>query len=282
MATDTEIFFRDLSSTAADPRLKRNIKHDPRSLNYLVKAKPLKALQSTDWPVFISPLDQGQLGSCVPNAGTAWLATGAAWPVSQKLKLQLNESFAVEAYHDVTATDDYQGTYPPDDTGSDGLSLAKVWQSRGYIDRYDHAINLEGLLTAMQTQAVITGTTWHEDQFNPDSDGRLRITGQSAGGHEYLLHRVDMTERKIWMRNSWGNDWGLSGDAYYTFDDFEQLCFGDYGDVTVMHAVAATPAPTPPQPTDVEEELKAALARFLPTSSCPKYLRTPATDWLNS
>lgn len=226
----TDIRFRDMTQGATDRRLGRNVKHDPRSLNYLVQPQPTSTLVTVKHEVFIPVLDQGNLGSCTGNAGTGWLGTLANRPEG------LDEDYAVALYSDATKADDYQGDYPPSDTGSDGLSIAKVLQARGLIGDYLHATSLEATLTALQSQAVIAGIPWHGDSFNPDMYGRIPITGDVEGGHEILLTGVDVENRLINMRNSWGPGWGVGGEGYFTWDDFEAL-LAQEGDVTVMHDI---------------------------------------------
>jgi hypothetical protein len=218
-----------------DKRLGRNVKHDSRSLDFQVEAAPTATLKTVNHKV---------------NIGVA-------------------------LYGRATALDDYQGTYPPTDTGSDGLTIAKVLKERNIIDSYQHATSLAATLTALQSQAVITGTEWREDMFNPDDDGRLRITGDVAGGHEYLLRGVDVENKRVWMRNSWGKTWGVAGEAYFTWDDFEELLHAD-GDVTVMHA-----APVPTPEPDADAELTTALSKYLSRNKAPLYLINAARKWLD-
>jgi len=267
----TEIRFRRYEQT--DPRLGRNVKHDSRSLEYQVEAAPLTTLKTVNHKVNIGVLNQGQLGSCTGNAGTANLAANDLWENYGKV-LTLDEKYAVGLYSRATAVDDYQGTYPPTDTGSDGLSIAKVLKERKFIDSYQHATSLPATLTALQTQAVITGTEWRDDMFNPDKDGRIHITGSVAGGHEYLLRGVDVENKRVWMRNSWGKNWGVAGEAYFTWDDFEALLHAE-GDVTVMHA-APVPTPIP----DPDTELSAALSKYVSRNQTPHYLIDAAKKWL--
>jgi hypothetical protein len=268
----TEMYFRRYETV--DKRLGRNVKHDSRSLDFQVEAAPTATLKTVNHKVNIGVLNQGNLGSCTGNAGTANLAANDLWANYGK-NLTLDEKYAVALYGRATALDDYQGTYPPTDTGSDGLTIAKVLKERNIIDSYQHATSLAATLTALQSQAVITGTEWREDMFNPDDDGRLRITGDVAGGHEYLLRGVDVENKRVWMRNSWGKTWGVAGEAYFTWDDFEELLHAD-GDVTVMHA-----APVPTPEPDADAELTTALSKYLSRNKAPLYLINAARKWLD-
>lgn len=273
-----------------DPRLGRNVLHDSRSLSYQVEARDLTTLRSIRHQSRIPVLDQGaylppgttkriSLGSCTGNAGTNVLGTDkflATDPVKAKLSLtdaDIDESFAVMVYSEATKIDPYSGTYPPSDTGSNGLSIAKVLVKLGLISGYQHATSLAAALTALNDQPCMAGTVWRGDMFNPGPDGRLKITGQVEGGHEYKLDELDVENRRVWMLNQWGPDWGIQGRAWFSWEDFGTL-LADQGDLTVLTPVTQpaptpSPAPAPPAPTPVVDgntqfvnDIRAALAKL--------------------
>ena len=243
---------------ASDPRLGRHVRHDSRSLRFRVDAEEIASLSSVAHETHIPTLDQGQLGSCTGNASTKAIGTGILWtePVQHVLSETdegLDEKYAVAVYSAATRLDNYSGTYPPTDTGSDGLSVAKVLQSAGLISGYQWATSLEALLTALARQPVIVGTEWTGDMFSPSSDGQLHITGSVEGGHEYCLDELDVDNKRVWIHNSWGETWGLNGRAWLTWDDMEELLHRQ-GDCTVF-TPATEPAPQPgPAPEPVDEQ----------------------------
>ena len=280
-----------------DPRLKRHVNHDSRSLNYPVQAAPDPTkLKSVRHERFIPILDQKKLGSCTGNAGTYNLAMGIFWDTVQDLvtagKLSasnatLDEQYAIDLYSAATKIDPFGGTYPPTDTGSDGLSIAKVLKAWGRISGYQHALSLEAALTALAEKAVIAGIPWFDDMFYPNSQGQLKITGSLAGGHEIVLSELDVENRRVWLDNQWNESWGQKGRAWLTWDDFGTLMH-QQGDVTVFtpnNKPAPTPTPpqpqpepkptppappTPPQPTP-EDEFNLAAKAFAP--ALDKYLK---------
>jgi hypothetical protein len=242
-----------------DPRLGRHVNHDSRSLRFLVRAEEPFTLTSVRHKAYIPTLDQGNLGSCTGNAGTMALATGLFWDTlpSDTLSIMdadVDEAFAVGVYSDATKIDPWDGAYPPTDTGSDGLSIAKVLKTRGLISGYLHATSLEATLTALEWKPVIVGTEWRNDMFNPDSEGRLHITGKVAGGHEYCLDELDVENQRVWMHNSWGTGWGRTGRAWLTWADLATLLAAD-GDCTVFVPIDE-PAPVPT--SDPDDDLIAA------------------------
>lgn len=248
-------------SNRTDPRLGRNVCHDTRSWNYAFGAADISTLSSVRHQSNIPTLDQGNLGSCTGNAATKCLSYAPFWaePAVQAVlgsDAKADETYAVGVYSDATKIDNYPGTYPPTDTGSDGLSVATVLKTRGLISGYQHAFSLEALLTALATQPVIVGTEWRQDMFNPAPDGRQKITGKVAGGHEYCLDELDVENERVWMQNSWGDSWGVQGRAYFTWDDMRALLKAS-GDCTIFAALQ-TPLPPPPAPDPTDEFVAAA------------------------
>lgn len=232
-------------------RLGRHVKHDPRSLRYQVPAGALGDLKSIRHKRYVPVLDQGDLGSCTGNAALGAVGTGAVFEaLSAALQpstsdATADEKEAVQLYSAATQLDDYDGSYPPDDTGSDGLSVAKACQQAGLISGYQHATSLEAALTALAAQAVITGVNWYDSFDQPADNGLITITKRASvrGGHEFELEQLDVENRLVWFTNSWTEQWGVDGRACLGWDDFGRL-LDEQGDVTVF-TPTTQPAPTP-------------------------------------
>jgi hypothetical protein len=231
------------------PLCGRHVVHDPRSRDYAWKA-PRAVLGSTPRSVrhrsHLGILDQGDLGSCTGNASTKAITYGHFWRLSQQHLLKqgqpnwqgVDERYAIGVYSDATRLDDVRGTFPPDDTGSAGIYVAKVLQGRGLIGTYRHTFSFEDFLAAVAHQAVIIGIPWYEGMFNPDEEGYIRPTGQVAGGHEVCIDEINFEERYVEFPNSWGLGWGLKGRAKVAWDDMADLLDQD-GDCTVFSPVSA-------------------------------------------
>lgn len=232
-----------------DSRLGRHVRHDSRSLQYAFPETGVQ-LVSVKHARMIPVLDQGNLGSCTGNAATGAVGTAPLYGALGEagITATLDEAEAVKLYSLATQLDGYPGTYPPDDTGSDGLSVAKAAKQQGLISGYQHAFTLQAALEALQTYPVIVGTDWLDGMFNPTADGQLRLTGNVAGGHEYVIDEIDVPNQRVWMTNSWGASWGVNGRAWLAWSDLEQL-LANQGDVTVLLPVSVpAPTPTPPAP----------------------------------
>jgi len=229
--------------------LGRHVNHDPRSREYPFSARPeaAKAVASVSWARRVAIFDQGELGSCTGNAAAGWI--GADNALRQGLVSvagkSVNEALAVSIYSQATVIDPFTGTYPPDDTGSDGLSVTKVLKNLGLVDTYSHGFSVNDLLVALQSTPVLIGIPWYDGMFDPDADGFVSISGSLAGGHEVCVIAYDAAKQAITFANSWGTGWGLNGYGRMTIATLTKL-LADDGDVTVPHALVVAPTPPPP------------------------------------
>lgn len=266
----TTIYRERIPST--DPRLRRHVHHDSRSRAYAFDTTGL-SIVSAKHQRRIPVLDQGNLGSCTGNAGVGCLGTDPFYATLADVldgkgegmfvagaRYSFTEAGAVALYSDATKADDYPGEYPPDDTGSDGLTIAKVLKANGSISGYQHTFSLDDALKALGVTPFITGVSWYEDMFNPDPDGRVHPSGALAGGHEFVADEIDATNGRVWFTNSWGTGFGVAGRFYLTFADFGVL-LDRQGDVTIFTPLTQ-PAPTPiPAPADPADAAFAAVLR---------------------
>lgn len=233
--------------------LGRYVNHDPRSRLYKFDTTGIEIV-SVRHSRRIPVLDQGNLGSCTGNAATGHLGTDPFFDLVPKTDV-LNETFAVGVYSDATKIDSVPGSYPPTDTGSDGVSVAKVLKNRGLINGYTHTFTLDDALKALSTQPVIMGTNWYNSFFTPSSDGVISILPNDyvAGGHEIVLDEIDATRKLVGATNSWGTGWGLQGRFYMSFDLVSRL-LSEQGDITAFVPLSS-PAPTPTPAPDADFQL---------------------------
>lgn len=225
--------------------LGRYINHDPRSRAFPFDTSGI-TVTSVRHTRRIPVLDQGQVGSCTGNATVGALGTD---PLYDALKDKtLDENLAIEIYSKATGLDNYPGEYPPTDTGSDGISVAKAAQSLGLISGYTHTFSFDDALKALSTQPVIIGINWYHNFFYPDANGVISIAPNDyvAGGHEVVLDEIDVEKQLVGGTNSWGTDWGVEGRFYISFDLFKML-LAERGDVTVFVPITQ-PAPKPVVP----------------------------------
>jgi hypothetical protein len=267
-----------------DPRLKRHIRHDPRSLAYPFIPLARDTISSIQHERYVPVFDQGQIGDCTANAALGALGSGQLYvaltetqpgrgaPIELPKWDQSAPDGCTGVYHDETVLDSFAGTYPPDDTGSDGLSAAKVLKARGWISGYTHVLNgSHGLAEALQDGPVIVGITWWSSFYTPNSSGVVEIADDAtvAGGHELVVDQFDATDGGYFgLTNSWGTSWGINGRFHMSVDTMDQLLSSAEGGDATVFAPVGQPAPVPI--TDP------ALARLLAKESSWLHSRFPA------
>lgn len=223
--------------------LGRHVEHDERSRAFAVAptAGPRNRVVHRRHGAI---LDQGRywdratktwisLGSCTGNAIVGAIETD---PIHRKYE-RWNEDKAVRVYSRATELDGFDGTYPPDDTGSSGLAVCKAAVEFGWITRYEHAFDINQALDALQLGPVITGVNWYEGFDRPGVSGLVTIAGSIRGGHEFAVREYlpdprDPLDSLVVADNSWSYGWGIRGRFAFTVRTWGNLLEQD-GDVTV-------------------------------------------------
>lgn len=220
--------------------LGRHIEHDEASRGFAweAKAKP-SALKTVFHTRRGGPFNQGKIGSCTGNATAGAINTS---PIHEVGMRTLAEKDAVIIYSLATQLDGIGGVYPPDDTGSSGLSAAKAAKQLGYIGDYKHAFSVLAALDALQVGPTIAGIGWYEGFDTPDANGLVSIAGQVRGGHEIeqvgFIVMGNLEDSLVVCENSWGEEWGATIDGVpgrfsMTVKTYTSL-LGDQGDVTIL------------------------------------------------
>jgi hypothetical protein len=211
-------------------RLGRHIEHDERSKNFAV-ARVAGAPKSAQYTRHCPPFDQGDLGSCTGNAMAGVLMTEPFWTAGRLL----TESDAVRLYSEATHLDKFRGSYPPDDTGSSGLAVAKAAQKEGWITGYEHAFGLDHLTHGLSQRPGLLGIYWYTSFDTPLPSGECPLTPTATvrGGHEVEMFRLDVEQQRVWCYQSWGPMWGGLGNGTFWFS-FETLTrlLAEHGDAT--------------------------------------------------
>lgn len=161
--------------------------------------------------------DQGATPMCVEFSWHHFLSDG---PVTH---LPKHAPYFAKGtlYHAAQKVDQWPGE------NYDGTSVragAKVLQSQGWIGEYRWASSLNDVIdTILTVGPMVLGTNWYEQMFHPDDHGNIKIGGQIAGGHAYILNGVNTNLRKFRLKNSWGQSWGKNGHAFISFDHVSRL-----------------------------------------------------------
>jgi hypothetical protein len=247
-----------LPEVPRENRLGRHVRHDPESLRYLVGPRGADVTPQTVAHTRRIPiLDQGKpfgVGSCTCSSAAGVLGSD---PFFNTLPADLQktlsdataaQAWAVDLYREVTKEDPFPGSYEPDDTGSDGLTVAKVLKRRGLIAGYQHITDLAMAHTAIQKAPFFLGTTWFAGMDRPDSSGLISVYGKAEGGHQYQCFGYDAPRDRWRFWQTWGLGFGLRGEFSMTSEALQRL-LDQAGDATLFVPLTqAAPVPAPVAP----------------------------------
>jgi hypothetical protein len=113
---------------------------------------------------------------------------------------------AVKLYSRATEVDPWEGSYPPDDTGSSGLASCKAAQEILGAGRYEWEFRgADGVIAQVMAGRVVSvGTRWDYDMFNQDANGLIKPGGGEAGGHQYVIRGYNKAKDLALGRCWWG------------------------------------------------------------------------------
>jgi hypothetical protein len=214
-------------------RLGRHVQHDDRSKAF--RARMATAIVTASHTRRCDAYDQGELGSCTGNA----IAGGLMTDPEYRLGRELGEPEAVRLYSVATTYfDTIPGGWPPDDTGSTGLAVAKAAKNEGFVSSYGWAFGLDEALRALVVAPIIIGINWYSSFDFPSSTGNISITRGAyvRGGHEVVLDRLNVSKRTVGGCNSWGTSWGVNGRFKMGWATLDRL-LKEQGDATQFVSV---------------------------------------------
>jgi len=200
------------------------LRKDPRSRAYPVRsamacdAEP----QSRLWDC-AKNLDQGSEGACV---GFGCAHELIAEPVPA---LSVDNRYARERiYWPAQTIDPWPGgAYEGAESYYEGTSLLaglRTVRRLGWCSEYRWSFTLDDLILGIANCGpAIVATEWLDDMAHPDGTGMIYATGKLQGHHCYIIRGADMDMGMFRIRNSWGEPWGIHGDAFISFEDFWRL-----------------------------------------------------------
>jgi hypothetical protein len=231
--------------------LGRHVNIDPEGRRYPVQRVADLPITDVLWERRVPWFDQ-QFGSCVPNAAGGCLGTDPFYEdVHRIFDPPWTQEWVDETlYHEVTSIDPFEGTWRPDDTGSDGLSICKVLRSHGWISGWRNIYTLDDAQQALMVGPFITGIRWYDSMFEPDAEGIVRIspTARMVGGHEIYANEMVLDRELMGFPNSWGPSWGKRGKFYMSFDTYSRLLAEDGDAHQFVPFIEPAPTPVDPEP----------------------------------
>jgi hypothetical protein len=239
------------------PGFGRRFVQDDRDRNFLMRrmlpdARSLALPARKTWGINAKALDQGNTGTCV---GHAWRNFLRCAPI----KVEKGGPSAFDVYRSAVLKDSWAGNdneaQLPDgdprlDDGTSVRAGAEAVTGFGLLKSYVWSFSLQPAVEWVLTQGpVVLGTNWYSSLSQPDAEGIARITANASvvGGHAYLLRGVDTRRALARCSNSWGDDWGKSGEFFMPFRDLERLIHEDGEACSAVQqrlkAVAVMPPP---------------------------------------
>lgn len=207
-------------------KLDRIVNFDDNSRNYpirtLLGSKPKLSNKTWKCP---TNLDQGTEGACV---GFAWAHELNADP----FKIPVENKTARTIYYAAQQWDEWSGT---NYDGTSVLAGAKTVNAIGHMPEYRWAFGIDDVIDTLSHYGpLVLGINWYSDMFNTDTNGFIKPTGTLSGGHAILANGIQIRERKgfwwkdlpepiIRLHNSWGNSWGVNGEAFIYASDLSKL-----------------------------------------------------------
>ena len=219
------------------PGFGRRFVIDDRDRNFLMRrmlpdARALALPTRKTWGINPTALNQGQTGTCV---GHAWRNFLRCAPMrTERQGPSAFDIYRSAVLEDTMSQNDDEAQLPDGDGGLDfGTTVragAEAVTGLGHLKSYVWAFDLQPAIEWVLTQGpVVLGTNWYSSFMNPGADGLVRITPNARveGGHAYLLRGVDTRKALALCTNSWGDDWGVSGNFCLPFRVLERLIHED-------------------------------------------------------
>jgi hypothetical protein len=238
------------------PAFGRRFEPDARDRNFLMRrmlpaARALALPARKTWSIKATSLDQGSTGTCV---GHAWRNFLRCAPI----KSEASGPSAFDVYRSAILMDpwnenDSEADLPDGDPGlSFGTTVragAEAVLKFGRLKSYVWSFALQPTVEWVLLQGpVVLGTNWYSSMSRPDAEGIARITATATveGGHAYLLRGVDTRRALARCVNSWGDNWGKSGEFFLPFTDLERLIHEDGESCSAVEKRLGARAVVPP------------------------------------
>ena len=198
-----------------DPRLGYHTIHDPRSLTAFRATDHGLSVDPSTWVNHKTriydpyPRPNQSVGNCTMCATAMQLNARG----NRVQGVVLDMDWAMMAYENETANDEFPGAFPPEDTGSSSLASAKTAQRLGVGGAYYWFTSWQQVVQATMPsaehphgRAVKVGTRWDQNMFDLPANRVLSLGGGDAGGHEWIVRGADLDLEAAECLTWWGSD----------------------------------------------------------------------------
>jgi len=202
-------------TVTTDARLDRVEQFDERSRAFPVTAVIAGTVPRSYTWAGGTVTDQGREGACV---GHGW--TGELTAKPRPVVLSAAAAYAQELYLHCQRVDEWPGEAY---SGTSVIAGAKTLVERGFLTEYRWAFGLDDLIMAVGYKGpAVLGIPWYDSMYEAPG-GKVTVAGNQVGGHCILARGVSLSTKTVLLRNSWGSDWGVGGDARISFADLDRL-----------------------------------------------------------
>lgn len=109
----------------------------------------------------------------------------------------------------------------------DGTSIRagmNVLRANKLIDAYFWAKSSQQVIDyLLRYGPVVAGTPWYSGMNRTGSNGIVKISGKSEGGHAWLIVGANLRTGLLHAVNSWGAEYGIFGHFSIAMSDFDLL-----------------------------------------------------------
>ena len=203
----------------------------------LLAAGPVNKLP--EFMVHMPPrvMDQGSRSSCVGH-GVAAKLMGQPVPIGPHGSTRHRRTLPWvpnTLYEIAQDNDEWPGSErtSPVYYGTSVRAGFRVAQDAGLIESYHAVYDVETMIRFMLNRhaggGVVLGLDWKDSMWDTDSDGFIHYEGITRGGHCVYAYCASRKRKAIRIQNSWSENWGDHGRAWFSFADMERA-FADRAD----------------------------------------------------
>ena len=227
---------------------------DYRDRWYQPTLAPLK--ETLDPPTDPHVLDQGMEGACT-GFGLAAVINLLHQRQERDVRVSPRMLYEMARRHDEWRGEGYEGSscrgaikgwyhmgvcseklWPYDAAKTGDLTIARAKDARAHTIGAYYRIrkNIVDMHAALnEAGAVYASADVHAGWMSPTRDGRIPYRKQKEGGHAFAI--VGYNSDGFLVQNSWGSDWGDSGIAVWSYEDW----IDNVSDAWVVQLALSTP-----------------------------------------